>query len=341
MWPLLLSLAALGVVGYFTFDLSAFRRLLPQLNPWLLAAGVATVALRVFFGGWRLNYFARGKLGLHGGIRSQLAWDFFAYVTPSAIGGGPFASVFIARDRNLPLGEATSVILFSMLVDQVWFALTMPALLVCAMYVDVLPPSLGAVGYWSIVLFFLGFVTWVLLFAYSTLFRPQLLVRLVGRLFRLKWLRRFRARALAVMDDLQHRSAVLRTQPLAFYMKGFALTLLPWINRYLLSLFVIWSVYPSANGLLLFLRSAALHLGSLALPTPGGAGGVEGLYVLFFGPPLLPQSLVAPTLLVWRLLSYYLFIVIGIFITMRHVQHKTDQPMAAPRADRTGRPSKR
>ncbi|MGI9175137.1 MAG: lysylphosphatidylglycerol synthase transmembrane domain-containing protein [Rhodothermales bacterium] len=341
LWPVLLSLAALAAISHFTFDLATFRQLLPRLNPWLLAAALATVALRVFFGGWRLNYFARGRLGLRGGIRSQLAWDFFAYVTPSVIGGGPFVAVFLARDRDLPLGQATSIILFSMLVDQVWFALTMPVLLVCAMYVDVFPTSLGVVGYWSIVLFFVGFMAWVLLFAYSTLFRPQLLAGLVGRLFGMRWLRRFRARVLAVMDDLEHRSAVLRTQRPAFYLRGFVLTLLPWISRYLLVLLVIWSVYPSADRLLVFLRSTAMNLGSLAMPTPGGAGGVEGLYVLFFGPPLLPQSLVAPTLLAWRLLSYYLFIIVGVFVTARHVQNKTAQRTVPPHANPAGPPQPR
>lgn len=320
LWPLLLSLAVLGLIGYFTFDPAAFGRILRRLNGWLLAAAGATVVTRVFFGAWRLHYFSRGRLSLAEGVRCQIAWDFFAYVTPSTVGGGPFVSVFIARDRGLPLGESTSIILFSMLVDQLCFALTIPVLMLCSAYLPVFPYSLGAVGYWTLVLFFAGFMVWVMLFAYSTLFRPQLLETLVERLFRLKWLRRWRERALEATGDFQERSRVLRSQPLGFYLKGFGLTLMPWISRYLLSLFIIWSVYPSVDKLLVFLRSAALNIGSIALPTPGGAGGAEGLYALFLGPPLIPEALVAPTLLGWRLLSYYLFLAVGLFITLHHVQ---------------------
>ena len=336
-WPLLLSLAVLGLVGYYTFDPVAFRRLLPRLNPWLLGAAAATVVLRVFFGAWRLHYFSRGQLSLPESARSQLAWDFLAYVTPSTVGGGPFVALFIARDSRLPLGEATSVILFSMLVDQICFALTIPVLLLCSAYVEVFPEALGAVGYWSMVLFFFGFMLWVVAFGYGTLFRPQLLKRLARRLFSLKGLRRFRKRALSVAGDLEHRSRLLRSQPPRFYANGFVLSLIPWISRYLLTLFIIWSVYPSVDRVLAFLRAAALNLGALALPTPGGAGGVEGLYLLFFGPPLMPAALVAPTLLVWRLMSYYLFIIIGVFIVARHLQRATRRTLAAPsQKQRTG-----
>ncbi|HLT46530.1 MAG TPA: lysylphosphatidylglycerol synthase transmembrane domain-containing protein [Rubricoccaceae bacterium] len=335
VWSLALSLAVLGVVGYFTFDPAAFGPFLDHLSPWLLAAALAAVALRVLFGAWRLRYFSGGRLGLRGSVRSQIVWDFFAYITPSTVGGGPFAAVFIARDQRLPLGEATAVVLFSMLVDQICFALTIPVLLACTAFVEVFPPALGTVGHWSLVLFFCGYLAWVLAFAYGTLVRPQHLVRVVAFVFRLRWLRRLRPRAVRAMEDLRARSGVLRAQPPGFYVRGFVLTLLPWLLRYLLVLLVIWSVYPGVDGVPVFLRAAALHLGALAMPTPGGAGGVEGLYVLFLGPPLVPEPLVAPTLLVWRLLSFYAFLAVGAVLVMRHLRRHAGAKRR-PRAGATG-----
>ena len=320
VWPVLLSLAVLVGIGYFTYDPTVFRQLLRELNGWLLAAGLATVGARIFFGGWRLNHYSKGQLSMQEGIRSQIAWDFFAYVTPSTVGGGPFVAFFIAKDRQMPLGESTSLILFSMLMDQISLGLTMPLLMVCSIYLDVFPQTMGAVGYWIMTGFFLAYMTWILFFAYSTLFRPQLLAKLIEKLFGLRWLRRFRERAMHVMSDMQHGASRLRSQSVGFYVKGAVLTVIPWVSRYLLSLFIIWSVYPGVDKLLVFLRSVAMNLGSLAMPTPGGAGGVEGLYVLFLGPPLIPETLVAPTLLVWRLLSYYLFIALGLFVTMHYLQ---------------------
>ena len=38
--------------------------------------------------------------------------------------------------------------------------------------------------------------------------------------------------------------------------------------------------------------------------------------------PLIPDALVAPTLLTWRLMGYYIFIALGAYLTVHHV-HKT------------------
>ncbi|HET6567686.1 MAG TPA: lysylphosphatidylglycerol synthase transmembrane domain-containing protein [Rhodothermales bacterium] len=321
----LLSAAVFAAVTHFTFDWEALRRFPWHVRPWLLAPALGSVVLRVFFGGYRLRYFSTGRLSLRACIRSQIAWDFFAYITPSTIGGGPLVSAFISRDQHLPLGDTTSIVLFSMLVDQIWFALTIPIVLFLTPFVEIIPESAGSVASWSFALFLIGFLGWVLFFGYITLISPEALEKLTDRIFRIPGLRRYRERVRVVSSDFRQRADILRTQPPSFYLRGLVITALPWLMRYVLILFVIWTVYPSANGLLVFLRAVALNLSVLALPTPGGAGGAEGLYVLFFG-PLLPAALVAPTLLVWRLLSYYLFIVAGLIImanrTRKSIQHK-------------------
>ena len=320
--PILLSIAVFGLVTYLTFDLSAYQTIGRRVNLWLVAAAIATVVARVFFGGWRLDYLADGRLGLAGGLRIQLIWDFLATVTPSTVGGGPFVPVVIARERAIPLGQATSVMLFAMLLDQINFLITIPIILICMHFMDVIPSVLGSVGYWSILLFFSGFMIWVLAFAYGTLFKPQVLTKVVESVFRVRFLQRFRAGALRVMRDFQNQARLLRSRRSGFYVKGFALTVVPWMCRYALMVFVAWSIYPALDRVLAFVRAVALNLSSIALPFPGGAGGVEVLYAAFYGPPILPNPLIAPTLLVWRLLSYYLFIVVGSYFAFRHIKRR-------------------
>ncbi len=320
VWSVVLSLVVLGVIGYFTFEPETFGQML-HINPWLLGAAGLTVVLRVFFGSWRLNHVSHGRLGWLGALRGQLAWDFFSNVTPSTIGGGPIASAYIARDNHLPLGEATSIVLFSMLLDQIWFTLAIPTILVLDFYLEIIPNSLGTVGSWTVTVYFLIFMSWVLLFGYSTLVRPHLLEKLVDRVCRIKRLHRFREHALNVMGQLQHRAHILRTQRPWFYLKGFLLSLASWVNRYLLVVFILWSVYPALDKVLVLLRTVTLMLGAVVLPTPGGAGGIEGLYVLMIG-PLIPDALLVPTLLTWRLMGYYIFVALGAYLTVHQV-HKT------------------
>lgn len=329
IWPVLLSLAALGVIGYLTFDPASFREVLQQLNPWFLAAAVGTVVVRVYLGAWRLSYVSNGRLSFSQGTRGQLAWDFFSNVTPSAIGGGPFAALYIARDSNIRVGEATALMLFTMLLDQLWFACTIPIVLAATFYVEVIPASLGSFGVAAVTLYFAGILAWVVLFGYATVFRPDLLQRFASRLFRFRWLRRYRERVEREMLQLRRRAQILRSQPLRFYVHGLLLTVGTWVSRFLLLLFIVWSVSDDFDALLLMLRTAAMTLGTLVLPTPGGSGGVEGLYALFIG-PLIPQATLAPTLLVWRVLGYYLFVALGIFLSTHHVQQRIRRRREAP-----------
>ena len=328
----LLSLGVLAGIGVATFDLEAFRPFLGDLRAGWLVAALATVVGRVVFGALRLRWVSDGRIGLRAGVRDQVVWDFLAYVTPSAVGGGPFLVAYLARDRQLGLGEATSVVLFAMLIDQVLFALTIPALLVAALHLEVFPTAMGAVGAGALVAFFCGYLVWVAALAYGTLVRPDHLARVVGAVVRWRPLRRFRGRADAAMSGMAANARGLRSRSAAFYAAAFALSAVPWICRYLLAVFVIWAVTPAADGVLIFVRSAALQLGSVAVPTPGGAGGVEGLYALFLGPPLTPAAVVAPTLLVWRALSFYVFIAAGLALVARHLGRPVPTPPPGPSA---------
>jgi hypothetical protein len=331
VWPVLLSLAVLGVIGAFTFHPGEFLSIVSGLNAWMLGLALASVFVRVYLGGWRLDYISKGRLGRAGGIRGQLAWDFFSNVTPSAIGGAPFAAVYIAQDKKINVGESTALMLFTMLLDQLWFALTIPLVLAASMVLEVIPASLGNVGLAGFTLYFIGILAWVVLFGYSTFYRPDILQKVTTGIFRIKWLRRFQDRVDVEMTQLRHRARLLRTQPARFYANGMLLTIGTWAARYLLLLFIVWSFLPDFDKLLLLLRTAAMTLGSLVMPTPGGAGGIEGLYALFIG-PLIPAAILVPTLLIWRFLGYYLFVGLGIFLSTHHVQKTIRQNRREARA---------
>ena len=335
-WSLLLSLSVLLVIGYFTFDLAAFRQMLVALNPWLLTGAFAMVGLRILFGGWRLSYISGDSLSFMAGLRAQLAWDFSSNITPSLVGGAPLAAVYISHDskvghgKPITVGDATALMTFVMVLDQIWFALSVPFVLVMAMYIEVIPASLGKVGLWTSVAYFLGFMVWTTIFTYATLVRPDLLVGIADRICRLRLLRRFREPVAKEMRQFQKRAYILRAKPARFFFHGMLLTVGTWMARYLLMVFVVWSVYAELDKFLFFMRSAALTLGSLILPTPGGAGGIEGLYAVFLG-PLMPKALVVPTLLLWRTLAYYIFLAFGVFLSTHHVQktlrHKKHQAL--------------
>lgn len=314
-----LSLAVLAGIAYFTFEPGTFWQMVNQMSPGLLFAALLITLARVFFGGWRLQFISRGRLNYRQGTRGQLAWDFFSNVTPSAIGGGPIAAFYIARDRDIPIGEASAFVLFSILLDQFWSVFSIPIVILASFYLEVIPGAVGSFGTWSILALFMGMLIWSALFAYSLLFHPQLLEWLADRIFSLKYLSRFHDRVMEEMRAFTRQAHMIRAEPPSFYFKGFLLTTGVWMGRYLLVVFIVWSVYAEFDKILMLLRTVAMHLSALVLPTPGGSGGLEGLYALFIA-PMMPEALVAPTLLTWRVLGYYIFVALGVYLFMHQFQ---------------------
>lgn len=330
-WPLALSLGVLLIIGYYTSNSGAFGQFISEVDPLILSGAFAMLLLRVVMGGWRISFISRHALGFKAGIRSQLAWDFASNISPSFVGGAPLTAYYIARESRVPpnkpiaIGDVSAVMAYVMLLDQVWFAISVPVLLIATFSMDVIPPSVGLLGTWTIVTYFVILMSYTGLFAYATLYRPEMLSKLAKRLFNLPFLRRFKEKVVAEMEGFELRAAVLRRQKSDFFLRGFLLTTGTWIARFGLVVFIIWSFVPDVDLVLLSMRSIAMAMGSLIMPTPGGAGGLEGLYALFFRDLMPDTSLLAPSLLTWRVLGYYIFLVFGISLSTRHLQRTSSK----------------
>jgi len=188
IWPVALGLAAVVVIAWITWDRETMSSLGQLVNPVLLLAAVGTLFARVLFGGWRLSFISRHRLGFWEGIRGQLAWDFSSNITPSLVGGAPLTAYYLVRESRVVdgarvrLGEATALMTYIMLLDQVWFAMTVPVILVAVGFMEVIPSNVGTLGTWTILVYFVGLMAYTGLFAYGTLFRPELLGRIINRL---------------------------------------------------------------------------------------------------------------------------------------------------------------
>lgn len=331
IWPVVLSLGVMGIIAWYTYDEGAIREMIRAVNPWIMGAAVLSVVVRVLTGGWRLSFVSRHRLSFRQGLRAQLAWDFASNVTPSVVGGAPVAAYYIAREsevdtaadtKPISLGEVTAMMTFTMLLDQVWFALTVPLVLISAVFLEVIPSEAGRFGLWTITAYFVVFMCYTGVFAYGTLFRPAVLGRIADWVCRLPLLRRYRHRVAGEMATFEERASVLRRQPRDFFLRGLLLSSFTWVSRYVLVVLIFLSFVPDVDKWLLFLRSVAMTMSSLIMPTPGGAGGIEGLYALFYGSMLPDTALLAPSLLVWRFLGYYVFLIMGIGLSTRHIQRR-------------------
>ncbi len=322
----LLSLLALGVVGYFTFDAETFRQTLQHAHPWMLAGAVGMALARVGFGGWRLSYVSQGRLEIAGGLRGQLAWYFSANVTPTLVGGAPVATFYVAQDQDIPVGESAAFMFFCLILNWLWFLAIIPILIGSGFLVELIPEAAGTWGFRTLLTYFAALFVWGVGLTYFMLVRPRHLAVLVDWSLQLPLLRRFRDRGMREMRSYFRSAKRLGKQSVSFYGWGLLLTALLWLSRYAVIFFIVRSLHL-ADTVLLFLRSAATLLVGLIVLTPGGSGGLEGMYVLFIG-PLMPKALMAPTLFLWRVVDFYLFIALGTYLFFHYIQSPSESPVA-------------
>lgn len=313
---MLLSLTGMGIVIYLTYTPGILEHLKPKRLPGLFLALVVSL-LRVWFVAAKIRYLAEKKLGWMQSFRIVLTWDFTSSVTPSTIGGAPMATYAMSKE-GLSLGQSTAIILYGVLLDQLWFALSIPLLLFAGLYYEVVPQNIGMVGEVSMFLLYAGLLTYAGLLAYGVLKNPAALKKVVNTVFRLPFLRRWKESVAKEAEHLEEYSHELRKKPSSFLIKTFFLSTMSWVCRITLPTIVILSLLP-ANELLSLLRSLAMNLAFLIMPTPGGSGGVEGLFAIFQGPLIDRKAFIGLAVFLWRVISYYISIGLGMMATTWYI----------------------
>lgn len=314
----LISLTATALVSLVSgLDAAALWHFGERLSLGTVLAVGALFGVRLGLGGMRLRHLSGGALTPRQGFRGQLAWEFFSAVVPPLVGGGPFVALFLARDGRLRASEATLAVLSALVYEQVWTTLSVALVLVAAVWMPVFPDTLPLWATLSIVGYLVGTTLWTVLLMTLVFVRPDWIERGVRWAARHRVLARHRDRIEQEAADLRHRAALLRTHGMAFHARAFALTAAAWIVRYGMLVLVVAAVVPGLDLSLFVLREVAMMVTSFAVPTPGSAGGAEALYVAFLGGLVRPPEMIAPTMLVWRFLNFYVFLPLGLYLTGR------------------------
>jgi len=326
-----LSLAGMGVVIYLTYTPGVLEHLKPKRLPGLFIALVVSF-LRLWFMAAKIRYLAEKKLGWMQSFRVVLTWDFTSSVTPSTIGGAPAATYAMSKE-GLNLGQSTAIILYGVLLDQLWFALAIPILLIAGVFYEVIPSNIGAIGQATMFLLYAGLLTYASLLAYGVLRNPAALKKVVNAVFKLPFLRRWKKKVAKEAENLEEYSHELRKKPASFLFKTFFLSTMSWICRIALPTIVILSLLP-ANEILSLLRSLAMNLAFLIMPTPGGSGGVEGLFAIFQGPLIERTAFIGLAVFLWRVISYYISIGFGMMATTWYINRSVVDNLGADNSEK-------
>lgn len=234
----------------------------------------------------------------------SLAIDFAFISTPAGVGGYA-ASIYCSRRVGVSLSGATSVTFMDQFLDLAFFTLALPLAALSLAWTN-LSTTLTLIAFGASVL-----VTVLVVLA---IVMHRRFLRWLGgdNYFARRWprLRERQHRLQAFVENMKVDSRVLLTGPPGKTALLIAATALQWLTRYGVlwaSLMLLGHTVPFA--LTLLSQSLILHA-AMWTGVPSGGGGAElGLTAALLA--MVPSSVIATALILWRLTTFHLCLVVG------------------------------
>lgn len=322
-------LIGLGVVGWLIIrdlNLSALREInFTWRSVFWLTVAVLFILLRTFAYMARIRTLTNNELSWLQSFRVIVLWEFTSAITPSTVGGTAFAVVLLHKE-GISVGRSTSVTLATSFLDELYFVIMFPLLLIMIGGEAIFITSLQGTGtmlmnnlFIVAVIGYAVILAWVLFVGYGLFFKPVAIRNTIVTIFRLPVLRRWRSSAEKAGEDIILTSVDLKKKSSGFWWKVMFQTFVTWTSRYLLVNAILMSFFAVSDHLVIFARQLVLWIMMIVSPTPGGAGFAEiilGRYLI----DLIPvdeahaKGVSLAMALIWRTLSYYPFLIIGALI---------------------------
>lgn len=312
----------IGVVAWLMareFDIEAIRNI--ELSPRL--AICILLALIFMFGRdlghfWRFRIITDKQLRWRQAIRVNYLCEFTSAVTPSAVGGSSFAVLYMYAE-GLSLGRATTLVMATLFLDELFFVITCPIVIALIPYSDLFGFNTESAGYFVTglnLLFWLvyaGITIWTAILFLGLFVRPKAVAQGLAWVFRFRPLRRWQHKMITLGDNMQATSSELRRRPMRWWLEAFAATALSWLSRYMVVNALFWGFAPYADQIIIFGRQVVVWVVLMISPTPGGSGISEWLFAQYYGDLLKAnaQSITLIIAILWRLISYYAYLIIG------------------------------
>lgn len=318
---LLLVIVTIGVL-YFALkdDFTSIVDNILHINLWWLF-----VALFLVFGYWYMKAIVLHKTARHfkkdyrfrQAFRNILLTQFFNGITPFSSGGQPF-QIYSLKQEGIDLTDGTNIIIEDFIVYQIALVLLGIIAVISNQFLNLykeigLLKQLVAIGFLIntviiIVLFVVAFAKKANRFVIHSVITFLGKIKLVKDVEKkkedwMKYINRFHSGAVLLMKDWKN------------FLSLIFLNFVALVSLYLIPMAIVYGFgeYDTLNGLTTIITSAYVMLIGNFVPIPGGTGGLEYSFLAFFG-NFLTGSILKSVMLLWRFVTYYLGIIIGLIV---------------------------
>ncbi len=327
IWPISIGLGVVAYLLYNNFDVKAFEVVQFTWNSffWLFVA-VLLMLFRDIGYVIRIRILTDNEFSWIQAIRVILLWEFTSAITPSAVGGTGLAVIYVNKE-GISIGKSTAVVMATSFLDELYFILMFPLLL---LFIDVdrLFTVSGIESYSQefLILAVVGYsvkLLYTLFISYGLFKNPRMIKKLLFNVFSIRFLKKWRYSATQAGNEIMDSSKELKKKPFSFWIKAFAATAFSWTSRYWVVNAIFVAFFVINDHALLYARQLVMWIMMLVSPTPGGSGFTEFVFTEYLG-DFLPQvaGIVVLMATLWRLITYYPYLIIGAIIGPAWVKKK-------------------
>ena len=294
---------------------------------WIFVA-VIMMACRDLAYMYRIRVLTDNEISWRNSFDTIMLWEFASAISPSIVGGSGVA-IYIVNKEGVKMGRSTAVVMISALLDELFYILTVPVVILAVGYEYIFQFELpseslsGMVGKYGIQgVFLAGYLFIVFLtsmISFAVFYRPRGFKWILLQVFRLPYLRKWRHDASDTGDDIMTTSKELKGKPFSFWFKAFGSTVVSWTARFWVVNFLILAFVAVDDHLLIYARQLVMWVIMLISPTPGSTGIAEVAFSGFLR-DFIPLGLTGALALLWRLVSYYPYLFIGAIILPRWIR---------------------
>lgn len=328
--PIVIGVLAAAFMVYRGWDAKAFNNINWNTSTYLfLLIAFIMVALRDFGYMVRLRILTDKKISWRNAFDIIMLWEFSSAVTPSVVGGSGVA-IFILNKEGLSVGRSTAVVMTTAFLDELFYVLMVPMLLLVVGTETLFPVELQK-EFFGITLgtqdiFWVGYGFIILLISlilFGIFISPIKFKMLLVNVFKLPFLKRWAKAAHETGDEVITTSKELRGKPISFWLKSFVATFLSWTARYWVTNFLLLAfatgIISVNDHMLIYARQLVMWVIMLISPTPGSAGVAELAFEQFLK-DFTPVGLAVALGLLWRLFTYYPYLFLGAIVLPGWIQ---------------------
>jgi uncharacterized protein (TIRG00374 family) len=316
----------LGVVFYLMFneikpDTFSFFSWSFATFFWLFVS-ILMMGVRDLAYMWRIRILTDQKISWRNTFDVIMLWEFSSAVSPSIVGGtGP--AIYFLYKEGINSGKSTAVVLTAIFLDELFFILMVPLMILFFGKLAFPQTDISFLGN-LVTYFWIGYsliFIYTLILIYALFINPYTIKKLLSWIFLLPFLKKWRLKARKLANQLIITSEEFKGKSFRFWIKGFLATTLSWTGRYWVINFLFLAFFLDHLGIfehfLIYARQLTMWIILLISPTPGGSGIAEYIFRDFLGDIIPNIEWAVPLALMWRLISYYPYLLIGTIILPR------------------------